>query len=83
MPELHETALQIVCFGPIHSTRETKITGSRLLHRLATPPQDPVRVGKIRGPDHVHADDVDILVTGRKAAHDLFALLIRIGGQSR
>ncbi len=48
---------------------------------LALPGQHPARLRELGGPDDVHADNVDVRVAGRQAAHKLLALLVGVGWQ--
>jgi len=43
--------------------------------------EDPAGVGELAGPDDVHADEVDGVVLGAQAAHELLAGLAGVGGQ--
>ena len=52
-----------------------------LRFELALPGLDPARVGELRGPDHVHAEDVDRGVLGTEPADELLALPVGVGWQ--
>ena len=62
--------------GPASVPSLARPARARPVHGL-----DPAGLGELGGPDHVHADDVDVGVLGGEAADEQLALLVGVGRQ--